>query len=859
MNAVLFWMGLLVGVVQAQEAGGLFPFLISYDGPTNATSMAHLLDAPAGKHGFVRVVNGRFATAQGPIRFNGSNLTGAGNFPSHAEADALAGRLARLGINCIRMHHLDTYWKWKGLIADDPTTQRTFNPEMLERMDYLVYALKQRGIYVNLNLHVGRWWDARDGFGPQQGRTYFDKGLDNFEPRMIELQKEYARKLLTHVNPYTQRAYCDEPCVAMVEINNENALFNEYNGGGIDGLREPFATVFRTQWSAWLRAKYGTTEAVLKAWKWPNKPVCDEQIPEGSFDSPIVLNTKVWIVQKGQATVDVAVARSVLALTVSGEGGERFPKLFRVVKIKKDEPYTLSFKIRRSAGEGNTELGLALADMRTGWKSAGVQTTFHVGSTWKTVRVPLLATETLEAAQIQLTRFPAGAYEIDDFSFQSGAESQLSPSLTVEAGTIPALKRTGFAPRAARADFVQFMVDTETAYWTGMYRFLKDELKVKSVISGTQMGYSPTSVQAQLDYIDNHSYWCHPSGKSLLHDRYAWQIENRSMVNSMATMHGLCGQRVEGKPYTVSEYNHPYPNQYGAEGHPFLCAYGRLQGWDGVFQYTYNHDPDFEPTRTPRYFDLLARTDVLAHFPACAAIFIRGDVQEAKQRVTASVPYARWFEEAVSQRKVAAQTDMGNVPGSKGLVHSISVDLSGTEPALASAEEQNKVVVSDTEEIVWNRERAGKGLWTINTPNVKFVTGYPEQRAIALGAIQIAIGKTRLNWATLSLVSRWGNGFGGKGKASILLAATGLSENKGTTMTPLGRDLVTIRDQWGEGVQCEGIPATITIHGGRSVRCYALDGAGVRQQVVPVEVETQAVTVRIGPQFKTVWYELEID
>jgi len=37
----------------------LFPFLISYDGPDNASSVAHLLDAPAGKHGFVRVEDGR--------------------------------------------------------------------------------------------------------------------------------------------------------------------------------------------------------------------------------------------------------------------------------------------------------------------------------------------------------------------------------------------------------------------------------------------------------------------------------------------------------------------------------------------------------------------------------------------------------------------------------------------------------------------------------------------------------------------------------------------------------------------------------------------------------------------------------
>ena len=90
----------------------------------------------------------------------------------------------------------------------------------------------------------------------------------------------------------------------------------------------------------------------------------------------------------------------------------------------------------------------------------------------------------------------------------------------------------------------------------------------------------------------------------------------------------LAVQRVDNKPYTISEYNHPYPNQFGAEGQPMLCAYGRLHGWDGVFQYSYNHYVDqFEPQANPWcFFDCIARTDVLAHFPACAAIFLRGDV-----------------------------------------------------------------------------------------------------------------------------------------------------------------------------------------------------------------------------------------
>ncbi|HPO37387.1 MAG TPA: hypothetical protein PL176_05235, partial [Kiritimatiellia bacterium] len=101
-------LGMVALAVCAEEASSpLFPFLISYDAPDNAVSMAHLLDAPAGKHGFVRVQDGRFVTDKGRIRFHATNLTGPANFPTHAQADETADRLARFGINCVRLHYFD--------------------------------------------------------------------------------------------------------------------------------------------------------------------------------------------------------------------------------------------------------------------------------------------------------------------------------------------------------------------------------------------------------------------------------------------------------------------------------------------------------------------------------------------------------------------------------------------------------------------------------------------------------------------------------------------------------------------------------------------------------------------------------
>ena len=42
--------------------------------------------------------------------------------------------------------------------------------------------------------------------------------------RLIQLQQEYARKLLCHVNPYTGLALVDDPAVITIQISNEESF-----------------------------------------------------------------------------------------------------------------------------------------------------------------------------------------------------------------------------------------------------------------------------------------------------------------------------------------------------------------------------------------------------------------------------------------------------------------------------------------------------------------------------------------------------------------------------------------------------------------------------------------------------------
>ena len=718
--------------LKAEEAHPpLFPFVISYDAPDNVANMSHLLDAPAGKHGFVRVENGRFATDAGPIRFNATNLTGPANFPTHEQADKLADRLARFGINCVRFHFFDVvhYTNFaypiptggRGILAVDSTTQRNFDPEQVDKLDYLIAALKKRGIYSNINLHVARKWDNRDGFSEANHRPHFDKGLDNFEPRMIELQKEYARKLLTHVNPYTGLTYANDPTVAMVEINNENALMDYYHRGAIGRLPEPYSTQLRELWNAWLSKRYGTREAMQATWAGETLKEADKQ-----------------------------------------SGGNR----------KFDEPLVFTGK------------------------------------------------------RMEIVSLPS--------------------------------------PLAMR-DFYQFIVDTERPYWRGMYDYLKNDLGVKAPVSSTQMSYTSPHVLAEMDYLDDHTYWGHPDPVSP-----KWRQKNTASVNAQGwgPIHRLAGRRMHGKPFTISEYNHPFPIQYGAEAQMMLSAYGALQGWDGVFSYTYNHTADFEPDRVTFFFSVIARTDVLAHFPACAAVFLRGDVQEAGSEVVAFADWSTYFERLVNTRNIWIGIGQLGFDGRQVLIRKTSVDVSGnatrTDPS--SIEKigpghQPLTIVSETGELAWNAENKGSNWWTANTPNTKLFTGFVRGQTVSFDDITLEIGKTRLGWATVSMVSKHGHGFGKEGKSdNILLTATGFIQNTDMVIRETGKDEITL-DDWGRGpVLAEGIPAVITLPTSPDrTRCFALDERGERKAEIPVETVKGKSRITIGPEYQTVWYEIQID
>ena len=224
-----------------------FPFPLPWDqAPCDLSWLNH---KPAGKHGFVAVRDGRFVLSDTgeEIRFWGTCFSAGANFPTHEQSEIIARRLAGFGVNIVRTHHADAPWAERHLFRKGADNTREFDPENLDRFDYLMHCLKREGIYVYLDQLVHRKFKAGDDVDSVAELPAAAKPYSNFDPRLIELQKEFSRNLWMHVNPYTKLAYKDDPAIALMEFANENDLFTQ------KVTLEPYRTRLEARYRAWAR------------------------------------------------------------------------------------------------------------------------------------------------------------------------------------------------------------------------------------------------------------------------------------------------------------------------------------------------------------------------------------------------------------------------------------------------------------------------------------------------------------------------------------------------------------------------------------------------------------------------------
>jgi hypothetical protein len=595
----------LLSLAVTASAADMFPFQLPWDDASpGITNVSWLNDKPAGRDGFVHVKDGHLFAGEKRLRIFGVNMCFSANFPTHADAEKVAARLAKFGINCVRFHHMDMFSAPAGIFAKDG---RSLDAEMLDRLDYFIAALKKEGIYADLNLHVSRTYPDRPK-AEKKGNPQFDKGVDNFHAPMIAMQRDYARDLLTHVNKYTGNQYAAEPAVALVEINNENALGFQWFAGELDNLPAPYAEDLSAQWTAWLVKKYGAVEKAN--WSAGARMAGVEML----------FNQKWTFENHGTAKVKGMAKDNGISFAVEQSSAEAWHAQFSAGPIAveatlppemldpafptvNDTPYAATFRVRAPK---ETKLTVNIQQAHAPWKVLG-SSTVKATPEWSEVRVVVRVAEGDDKARFTIGGMgqTMGVFEFGDFSLRA---TEVRGAAVMEGKNARYIRKSELATytMAAQRDWQEFIWDTETVYWNGMRNFLKKELGVRAPIVGTQGAWSPGHVQAGMDVIDSHAYWHHPNFEGGDWNPEKWTIKNEPMAGAKdgGTLPGLAAQRVAGKPFICTEYNHSAPNTYGAETAPLLAAFAALQDWDGVFIFAYSHNDKWSQEHFNSFFDI---------------------------------------------------------------------------------------------------------------------------------------------------------------------------------------------------------------------------------------------------------------
>jgi len=268
---------------------------------SSLVDFSFLLDPPAGKHGFVvRADDGTFRFEKNHERVRFWGVTVAASHVGDIEKsriETVTDVLARAGCNLLRLHELDNrggeqFNLVRRTIIDEayPNNNKStaFDPEYRDRVDWWIACAKKRGMYVYLVVRGYRTFREGDDVPNADKLGRAAKPYAFFDPRLIELQKQYAQAwLFDHVNPYTGIPIGRDPAVCMLEIENEDSLF--FGHVAWREFVEPYRTNFQKMWNAWLKSTHGTTQELRKAWT-NSKGECplaqNESLETGSVELP---------------------------------------------------------------------------------------------------------------------------------------------------------------------------------------------------------------------------------------------------------------------------------------------------------------------------------------------------------------------------------------------------------------------------------------------------------------------------------------------------------------------------------------------------------------------------------------------
>lgn len=236
----------------------------------------------------------------------------------------------------------------------------------------------------------------------------------------------------------------------------------------------------------------------------------------------------------------------------------------------------------------------------------------------------------------------------------------------------------------ASPTFVRFLTEIITASHQHMQSYLR-QLGVKALFSGdnSDLMVAGSFVRRQFQYVDNHYYHDHPAFAER-----PWQLPmiyhgESSIPQEGGALRHQFPIRLLGKPFSVTEFNYCIPNGYRSESGPMVGGYAAFQDWNMLCRFDWGGvDVSYfmEPGPPKGGFSMALDPVSLMAERMIACLFLRGDVQAARQQVVYQISPASVFRQGYSMAQ--HPTEYSRL----GLLHGIGTQVSDGSPAeMASA------------------------------------------------------------------------------------------------------------------------------------------------------------------------------
>ncbi|MBI9019412.1 MAG: carbohydrate binding domain-containing protein [Phycisphaerae bacterium] len=820
---------------------GLVPFVIPSE--TNPNSVISFEYKPLTANDQLIARDSHFYNKNGDrVRLWGVNLSFGSNLPRKEDAAMVAKRLAAAGVNTVRMHHMDSANFPRGIW--DRKTGKTFAPEALDRLDYFIDQLAKHGIYVNLNLHVGREHSSHLGL-PKIDETY-DKMISIFTPKLIDAQKQYAQDLLGHTNKYRKIRYSDDPAIAIVEITNENSLFMWSAPQVLPNLPDYYAQILQAKFNDWLIKKYRNEANMLKSWTADNEPLGANVLRQYDFSSTQDTSSieKHWTLEqhsgcKAELKLDNHQGRESLFIKPVKTDNTGWHLQFnqRNLNLIKGKSYTIEFE---AVATQPRNIDISVGQAHDPWQNLGFSRQCKLTEQWQNYRYSFTASDNDDNARLNFSfGNDAKEFYLTNIKLYPGVQYNLNPEESLAKKNIKVF--ANLESRQRLQDRLMFLAETEKEYFDDMYKFIKKDLKCKAMVTGTIV-FGPLGLYAQsdMDFIDAHAYWQHPHFPGKPWDSGNWLISQKAMSDypEQATLPKLAASRLANKPFTVTEYNHPAPLDSQAECVPMIASYGAAQDWDGLWLYTYSHTADsWDRQNLNSYFDIDSNPGKWGFMFSATAIFRDFGIERLK---------STYCYDLKNLAKCAQMHHIYNSNMGKMIVQeSENNNNIFTDSAIAVNLTSNAIPAKPGQtKINWQVEN-NNGCYFISGQKAWALSGRAEQIKTATN------GKINLDapgFCAITIVTLDNKAI--EQSKKILITACGRCENQNMIFSD---DRRTVGVNWGQApVSIEPVQAKITLPNGKW-KCNILKPDGtIKKQFL-----LQSNILELSPEYQTMWYLLQ--